>query len=91
MLMYLHVSFSSEQYCVDYLNGDVGLSVLSRLSRLRTSSRFTVQAILDTPQRLVCIKQPAHIDVNCTLVVDTTKLQDPGVARSILLFLMMVM
>ena len=34
------------------------------------------RAILDCPTDLVCSSHPTHINVNCTFVVDTSKLRD---------------
>ena len=83
LLLYLLLS-SEESYVeylngdVAYLNGDVALPILSRQSRIRTSSLHTVQAILDTPKELLCTKHPTQININCAFVVDTSKLHDPG-------------
>lgn len=70
-------SESSDNYDIEYLNGDAALPIFSRQSRQRTSSLHTVRSILDTSDDLICSKHPIQIDTNCTFIVDSTKLLDP--------------
>ena len=77
-VLLLSLLLSSEESPVEYFNGDVALPILSRRSRIRTSSLHTIRAILDTPQELMCTKHPTQININCAFVVDTSKLHDPG-------------
>ena len=76
-ICYCVILFSEESH-IEYYNGDVSLPILSRRDQVRTSSLQTVQAILDTPEHLVCSKHPTQININCAFVVDTSKLGDPG-------------
>lgn len=61
---------------MEFLNGDLGLPILSRHNKLRTSSLYTVRAILDSPAKYLCAKHPSRININCEFVVDTAKLKD---------------
>ena len=63
---------------IEYFNGDVALPIFSRRNRLRTTSLHTVRAILDTPKDFLCSKHPTQVNINCSFVVDTSKLHDPG-------------
>ena len=62
-------------------HGDVELPILSRQNRVRTSALHAVRAILDTQKKSVCSKHPTQIDINCSFVLDTEKLQDPEEAK----------
>ena len=77
-IMWICFSTSSISSNVEYFNGDAALPIFSRHSRIRTSSLYTVRSILDTPSELVCTKHPSQININCSFVVDTSKLLHPG-------------
>ena len=77
--MYFVLLYSEFSDCyIEYLNGDVALPIFSRQSRQRTSSLHTVRSILDSSDDIICSKHPIQIDTNCTFIVDSTKLSDPG-------------
>ena len=71
----------SKQSSDDLFHGDVELPILSRQNRVRTSALHAVRAILDTQKKSVCSKHPTQIDINCSFVLDTEKLQDPEDAK----------
>ena len=77
--MYFVLLYSEFSDCyIEYLNGDVALPIFSRQSRQRTSSLHTVRSILDSSDDIICSKHPIQVDTNCTFIVDSTKLSDPG-------------
>lgn len=74
----LCIAYSEFSDCdIEYLNGDTTLLIFSRQSRQRTSSLHTARSILDSSDD-ICSKHPIQIDTNCTFVVDSTKLSNPG-------------
>ena len=73
---YIYVSESSITSPIEYFSNDVSLPIFSRRTQIRTSSLYTVRAILDTPVNLVCTKHPTNININCTFVVDSGSLLD---------------
>ena len=73
MYNFYYILFSEQRY----LHGDIALPIFSRRNQVRTSALYTVQAILDTQKDFVCSKHPTQVNINCSFVVDTSKLQDP--------------
>ena len=69
-------SESSAMLPNEYYNNDKSLPIFSRRTQIRTSSLYTVKAILDTSADLVCTKHPTNININCTFVVDSGSLLD---------------
>ena len=61
---------------IEYFNNDRSLPIFSRRTQIRTSSLYTVRAILDTSADLVCTKHPTNINISCTFVVDSGSLLD---------------
>lgn len=76
--MQICFSESSTSSCIEYFNGDAALLIFSHYNRMRTSSLYTVRLILNTPSELVCTKHPTQININCTFVVNASKLLHPG-------------
>ena len=79
LLYYFFFPFSesanSSASDIEYFNGDSSLPLLTRRSRVWTSS---VKAILDTPKKFIRTKHPTQININCAFVVDTSKLDSSG-------------